>query len=184
MRKCNICSVELILDDNWYASSKKSSIYRCKKCFNNKTKKYYSENKEHLFKKMYEWKENNKEKHKAIVKRYNRKTIDKRKKLNNELYKSLGSGVYGFKYNDKWIYVGESVSLYRRWKTHLSAEKSKDRSPISKLIRTNVIDKSKLVFEVLESIDDKQKRFKRETYWIHKLNPSLNRSKVDIAKRL
>ena len=47
-RKCNKCSCDLIVGDNWLLSSKNNQIYWCKPCWVVKAKKYNYNNKEKL----------------------------------------------------------------------------------------------------------------------------------------
>lgn len=180
MKNCKKCNEVLIEGKNWWASLKKRSIFTCDVCHSNRNKIRYENNKNSHSQKHQEWKKNNREKWLGIVKKYNKKSTEYRKVKNKELYNSLGSGIYGFKYNKKFIYIGESSTIYRRKSDHFTG--AIKRSPISKLILEGRITKEELEFVILEQVKDKKERFERETYWINKYQPILNKSKLDVTK--
>jgi len=179
MKVCKWCSVLLVEGDNWRSSSKKISNYKCNSCCSKQVGKWQVDNREDHYVYLNKWKEDNREQWLSIIKKSNKKNTKYRLDKNKETNNSLGAGVYGFKYNNKWLYVGESKTIYKRWKSHISIP-SQAYSPVSILLTEGKINKEGLEFEVLEEVNDKQIRKKRETYWIEKLKPVLNKSKVDV----
>ena len=83
---CNKCSVELVVGENWYASSKKISDYKCKKCNYKKSRKWIKSNKDQY---------------------YNSQKIHR---------ESEGVGVYLVKYRWINFYVGEGQYKIRKEK--------------------------------------------------------------------
>ena len=71
IKTCSICDIEKSID-HFSRKSDSRSGYRssCKECSSSKGKEYYIENKEELNRKGREWKKNNPEKHKKIMREY------------------------------------------------------------------------------------------------------------------
>lgn len=73
-------------------------------------------------------------------------------------------------------YVGQSIDIKRRWRTHRKYAKRKEdnfnKYPIYRAIKKNGIENFE--FKILEIVDDKEKLLERETFWYDKLKPEYN----------
>ena len=96
---------------------------------------------------------------------------------------SVSPGVYKIfdEVTGEVLYVGESIRPERRRGEHLykrkDTEKAYKHSIINGMISEGILDNTNLKFEVIEYVDDADKRKERETYWINKLNPTYNSHK-------
>lgn len=152
MKKCNQCSVELIVGENWRLSMQKCKMYKCKSCYSKTQKK---------------WKQNNLNK----IKDYDKKWSKKR-------YNNLDSGVYAILKNNKIIYIGESKVCQDRIFKHFSKRKdlkiAKHISPISYALSIKELKREDLTFKILEYIDNDNERKKQERELIKQYKPKYN----------
>ena len=97
-----------------------------------------------------------------------------------KLWGSISPGVYKIfdEVTGEVLYVGESIRPERRRGEHLykrkDTKKAYKHSVINGMISEGILDSTNLKFEVIEYVDDVDKRKERETYWINKLNPTYN----------
>ena len=122
----------------------------CKKCM---TKKY------RVQRTLY--RTNNIEKQREYSKTYYYKNKDRLNQICKEFVKSLKPGVYFVKANNG-TYIGQSKAMLRRKWDH--DRDSNKLTPVDKVLE----------FKILEVVEDKDLRLKREQYWIDKLKPTLN----------
>lgn len=60
-RKCNKCSVDLVIGENWAEASKRGRRYVCKECDNARKRAWYAENREYVSSYFRSWHAKNKE---------------------------------------------------------------------------------------------------------------------------
>lgn len=87
-------------------------------------------------------------------------------------------GIYAMKYNGKIIYVGKSTQLAKRWIGHIfnmTHEESKEHFRGMYITLRHLARAGELEFEVLETVEDKDKLDWLEGYYINKHLPCLNR---------
>ena len=69
------------------------------------------------------------------------------------------------------LYVGETKNPELRKESHFS---NYTKSPISNSISSGELKVEDLLFEIIERVEDRTERLRRETYWILKENPKFN----------
>ena len=117
---------------------------------------------------------------KNCQKERNKEHVDYYTKKVQEHWASEPPGVYKIfdEVTDEVLYVGESIRPMRRRGEHMSKrkdiKKAYKNSIIGGMISEGKIDKTNLKFEIIEYIDDDEKRKDREVYWINELNPTYN----------
>ncbi len=146
-RVCTKCNTEKP-ESEYYAilNKKTGNIYNYKYC----KKCHYSTLTKHTAKK---WREDNPNRWLKAVNKAQHSYFDRQK-----------AGVY-LLITDKGTYVGASDKITSRVSQHKSSKRG-----------GNVAFKGATVIEhrVLEEIEDRDERLKRERYWIEKLQPDLN----------
>ena len=166
-KQCNKCNIEKTLD-NFYVNRKSNitgePIYdsKCKRCKKNYAIKFNLDNPD---------------KRKSTQYKYNHsiKGKESSKKLNHK----IKAGIYGIYDSDKLIYVGESKQpLYRKY-CHFSTAgklggKKINISKIAIALGKGEINKDKIVFKMLEFIDDTTTRKQREMCLIQQYKPLYN----------
>lgn len=161
LEKCTKCNVELT-DDNWTPSLKRQKLRWCKPCRSAYQKAYDSARREEK---------------KAYLKKWNKTNYDKLAKLNAKLNKSIPPAVYCVKEKDVIIYIGSSVSPYKRKSCHLSVNKFNgmpNNSAVALAIARGEINKEDLTFEIMEEVVEKYARHKRELELINHYKPKYN----------
>jgi len=96
------------------------------------------------------------------------------KKVRTDLYNPVVYNIIN-KVNGDVLYVGESEIPELRKQKHFSYNAD---SPISRLISSGEISTDILLFEIIEHVEDKNKRLERETFWIKEKKPKYNIKKV------
>ena len=151
MKQCKVCNKEKPLTEYNTRSN------RCKPC-------QYTYSKE--------WRLNNPDKHKSIVKKYY--TSDKGKKTalkSVRTWENKHQGVYGIYENGECLYIGESKRLNGRITDHKYWIRYPHKS-INQIIFYEQLSQHKhLIIGVIEETPNHKER---EGYWIAKLNPKYN----------
>ena len=117
---------------------------------------------------------------KNCQKERNNEHVDYYTRKMQERWASESPGVYKIfdEVTGEVLYVGESIRPMRRYGEHLytrkDIKKAYDHSIIGGMISEGKIDRTNLKFEIIEYIDDNDKRKDREVYWINELNPTYN----------
>jgi len=161
MANCKKCNVELT-NDNWAQSLQRSKLRWCNSCRRAYQKAYDGVRREEK---------------KAYIKVYNKKNYEKLAKLNANLNKSIPPAVYCVKEKDVIIYIGSSVSPYKRKSCHLSVNKFNgeiNNSAVAQAMARGEINREDLSFEIMEEIVEKYQRHKRELELIRQYKPKYN----------
>ena len=162
MKNCRECGTELIIGTNWTENSKKKSVYWCKSCRNRYQKVYDVANRDEKC---------------EYLKVHNKKNYKKLIKQNAILNKSIPPGVYCIKEKGTIVYIGSSVSPYKRRSCHFSKNKWGgiiNNSTVAQALYEGVVKREDLTFEMLEYIDDYRTRKDKEIELIGKYQPMLN----------
>jgi len=162
MKNCRECDTELIIGTNWTENSKKKSVYWCKTC-RNKYQKVYDDARS--------------EDKKEYLKVQNKKNYKKLTKQNAILNKSIPPGVYCIKEKGTIVYIGSSVSPYKRRSCHFSVNKfggQINNSTVAKALAEGIVKRKDLTFELMEVIENYRNRKDREIELINHYQPLLN----------
>jgi len=181
MKQCKDCSVDLVVGENWRASSKKYGNYKCNQC-NSKSAIAYSKN--------------NPESNKKAVKKWvsaNRpptgnpkgrpktgKPKMKSQYFNAKLKVTIKPGIYAVYNNDEIIYIGESDYPYNRKTMHFSRAGIRGgkivdtTSAVSLALGRGEIQRDNLTFKIMEFIDDTDTRKAQEKCLIQRYKPLYN----------
>ena len=162
MKNCRECGTELIIGTNWTENSKNHSVYWCKTCRSN-------------YQKPYDLARNKKKK--EYLKIFNKKNKKKLAKQNAILNKSIPAGVYCVKEKGIIVYIGSSVSPYKRRSCHFSVNKfggQINNSTVANAIANGIVKREDLTFELMEPIDNYRSRKDREIELINHHQPKLN----------
>lgn len=95
----------------------------------------------------------------------------KNKAFNKSL---MRSGIYCIHKNDRRVYIGSSVYLIKRWRSHYSElinNKHKNKALQNSFNKGDIND---FFFTILEDNVVKNLLFEREAYWISTIKPSYN----------
>ena len=164
-KHCRECNVELN-NHNWLKSQQKQKAYWCRTCKNAYQKKQDAKPGHQLRRKKY-------------TKVWNKSNYNKLTKLNGKLNKSIPPGVYCIKDRGTIIYVGSSLSPYKRRSCHFSVNKfggQINNSAVSLALSQGEIERENLTFEMLYYIDDFRERKNKEMELINSLFPIYNTS--------
>lgn len=162
MKTCRECGTELIIGTNWTENSKKKSVYWCKTCRNRYQKVYDVSRRDEKC---------------EYLRVHNKKNYDKLVKQNAILNKSIAPGVYCIKENGIIVYIGSSVSPYKRRSCHFSVNKfggEINNSTVAHALADGIVKREDLTFEMMEYIDDYRSRKDREIELINHHQPMLN----------
>ena len=110
---------------------------------------------------------------------WNKSNYNKLSKLNAKLNKSILPGVYCIKENGTIIYVGSSISPYKRRSCHFSVNKfggAINNSAVAIALANKEIQREDLTFEMMDYIDDYRTRKNTELGYINELLPIYNTS--------
>ena len=160
---CRDCKVELN-DHNWLKSLKKQKAKWCRVCRNK-------------YQKVQDTK--NKGKRSIYIKKWCKTNYGKLTGLNAKLNKSIPPGVYCVKCKGIIIYVGSSVSPYKRRSCHFSVNKfggEINNSAVAMALANKEIQRKDLTFEMMDYIDDYRTRKNTELGYINELRPIYNTS--------
>ena len=97
---------------------------------------------------------------------------------------NINSGIYkitNFKNNK--MYIGSSVDLKRRRKTHFSNLRRNKHINTYLQNSFNKYGESNFTFEILEYVEDKLLLIEKEQYWLDKLNSYKNKYGYNICKK-
>ena len=83
------------------------------------------------------------------------------------------SGIYGIFVNDSLIYIGQSMDIEKRFIQHKN-KLGKDQGCLYTIIEICKNRGSEVKLKVLEIIEDKEERLKREKYLIELFQPLAN----------
>lgn len=162
MKNCRECGTELIIGTNWTENSKNHSVYWCKTCRNNYQKPYDDARRDEKL---------------PYLREQNKKNYKKLAKQNAILNKSIPAGVYCVKEKGTIVYIGSSVSPYKRRSCHFSVNKfggQINNSTVANAIANGIVKREDLTFELMEPIDDYRSRKDREIELISHHQPMLN----------
>ena len=162
MKNCRECGTELIIGTNWTENSKKKSVYWCKSCRNRYQKVYDVANRDEKC---------------EYLKVHNKKNYKKLIKQNAILNKSIAPGVYCIKEKGTIVYIGSSVSPYKRRSCHFSVNKFGgviNNSTVAHALADGSVKREDLTFELMEQIDNYRDRKDREIELINHYQPKLN----------
>lgn len=162
MKNCRECGTELIIGTNWTENQKNKSVYWCKSCRVAYQKPYDLARRDEKL---------------PYLREFNKKNREKLIKQNAILNKSIAPGVYCIKEKDVIVYIGSSVSPYKRRSCHFSKNKfggQINNSTVALAIANGVVKREDLTFEMLEYIDVYRQRKDREYELIKELQPKLN----------
>lgn len=144
-QECNICGAVHPIEHYYTITQKNGNFYRYKYC---RTCHYHKTRPIRA-----KWSKENPERFDKLTYKAVRNHLDKQK-----------SGIYLIK-TDKGLYVGQSKHMKFR-----VSQQNTYKSPYSVRGKGGTI----LSWEVLEYVEDREKRKDREKYWIRKLKPALN----------
>ena len=92
-----------------------------------------------------------------------------------KFFNSIPPGIYGIYENTQLIYIGESVTPYRRIAIHFSNTTNPDHpSLIAQAIGNGKLQRENLSFKILDYIDDNNARRQRESVLIQRYRPKYN----------
>ncbi|QEH62346.1 hypothetical protein SCHIN_v1c11530 [Spiroplasma chinense] len=91
--------------------------------------------------------------------------------------------IYSFKKDKtlKFSYIGESINILQRWKTHIYNFKKENKE--SSKFRKKEKKLENLRFLVLSEIEDQNLRLKKETYYIYALRSKFTNTNTKLANR-
>lgn len=170
-KQCNKCSVDLVVGENWYASSKKNSTYNCNACQYARFKSYNYDM--HTPERI------------AAARRNDKKSYQNRKHrilaTKDKSKRKIKPGIYGIFSDCKLIYIGESKQPLSRSHNHFSRiglrggkKKTRTSSPVALALTSGELQRDNLVFKMLEYIDDTPTRKQREQRLIQRYKPKYN----------
>ena len=142
-----------------------STVIRCKECHGVKMKEYrqdpiFAKNNRLLSK---QWRTDNKAHETSLIKKNQR---------------SIPAGIYGIFNDCKLVYIGQSITPYRRVGNHFSImaclKQAKIVSNVCYALSIGELQRDNLVFKMLEFIDDKHTRKQREAVLIQRYKPLYN----------
>jgi hypothetical protein len=164
MKNCKICKEDKPLSE-YYKRKKGYRGYKsyCKTCTRQKSKQYYIDNPE-----------KHKQSNPDYIKQYYQDNKEQINKYHCNIYQSIPPGIYGIYENTQLIYIGESVTPYRRIANHFSNSLETTNSCIAQAIGNGELQRKNLSFKMLEYVDDKSLRLEREKFYIEKYNPPYN----------
>lgn len=177
IKVCSICGLEKPITE-YNKCGKNSYRSMCKKCYNKQKSDRRKNDIEHVKKLERQRYKKNATKERQRRKDYrenNKESIDE---YRTELYNSIKPGVYKIinLLTNETLWVGESEKPYQRGIEHFS-NTSNHRSPIAEQIYLGNLNRNDVDMIMIEFIDDKKKRFERETFWIKELKPIYNNRK-------
>ena len=158
---CRRCETEKSLNEFSKCKAYKDGkqIY-CKACNKKQNDKYNAQNRDYFREYSKEYIAENKEHYKELM---------------NKLHTSIPAGIYAIYHDDELIYVGSSNMPNRRRYSHFVNSINANNSSIARAMAKGMIKGDRLRFEMLELVDDRDMRFKKEMAYIRKLNPTLNK---------
>ena len=162
MKNCRECGTELIIGTNWTENQKNRSVYWCKSCRGAYQKPYDKAGRD---KKL------------PYLREFNKRNRNKLVKQNAILNKSIAPGVYCIKDKGTIVYIGSSVSPYKRRSCHFSVNKFGgviNNSTVAHALADGSVKREDLTFELMEQIDNYRERKDREIELIGKYQPMLN----------
>jgi len=158
-KRCNETKpMEEFSNSKAYKDGKQTYCKACNKAHNDK---YNAKNREYF---------------KEYTKEYMSKNKEHYKELMKELWTAIPPGIYAIYHDDELIYVGSSEMPNRRRYSHFVNSINANNSSIARAMAKGILKGDKLRFEMLEFVDDKDMRYKKEMAYIRKLQPTLNKN--------
>lgn len=158
---CKKCEKEKSLDEFSKCKAYKDGKQPyCKACNKKHNDKYNEKNREYF---------------KEYTKQYIAENKEHYKELMIKLNTAIPAGIYAIYHDDELVYVGSSEMPNKRRYSHFVNSINANNSSIAKAMAKGILKGDKLRFEMLEFVDDRDMRFKKEMAYIRKLQPKLNK---------